>query len=296
MKSYLAFIVLLVSFSSFSSDELLVPTKKGLYDVGGFKLYLECYENDKPKLILEQGFSRAGSDGAWMNNVKRLNKSFSICLYDRSGLGQSEKGQVPFTVFDTANWLHELLSVADIKPPYYFAGGSYASYIIRAYNHLYTSDVLGVVFIDPGIYGYFHTMATRWPDGFETDNTDLRNMMEFELGVKNPMFFKDKADNVDHLKSYELIKHSKTFGNKPLIVLFSKTSENYINQSPRYDEAYVPDSIAKPMNDLYANAINSFKALSTDTKIIFSQSKRHHLHIADPDLVVSNIESLVGGN
>jgi hypothetical protein len=290
MKSYLAFIFLLVSFSSFANDEILAPTKKGLYDVGGFKLYLECYENDKPKLILEQGFSRAGSDGAWMNNVKRLNKTFSICLYDRLGLGQSEKGPVPFTVFDTANWLHELLSVAEIKPPYYFAGGSYASYIIRAYNHLYTSDVLGAVFIDPGIYGYFHTMATRWPD-----NQDLRNMMEFELGVKDPMF-KGIPENVDHLKSYKLIKSSKTFGSKPLIVIFSQTSKGYINQTPRYDELYVPDNIAKPMNDLYANAIGSFKVLSTDTKIIYSQSKKHHLHIADPDLVVSNIESLIGGN
>ncbi|MBA6371298.1 MULTISPECIES: alpha/beta fold hydrolase [unclassified Colwellia] len=295
MKSYLAFIFLLVNFSSTANDETLLPTKKGLYDVGGFKLYLECYENDKPKLILEQGYSRAGSDGAWMNNVKRLNKTFSICLYDRLGLGKSEKGPVPFTVFDTANWLHELLSVANVKPPYYFAGGSYASYIIRAYNHLYTSDVLGAVFIDPGIYGYFHTMATRWPDGFETENKDLQDIMEFELGVKDPMF-KNMAEKVDHLKSYELITASKTFEGKPLIVLFSKTSKDYINQTPRYDEPFVPDSIAKPMNDLYANAINSFKALSTDTKIIFSESKRHHLHIADPDLVVSNIESLIGGN
>jgi pimeloyl-ACP methyl ester carboxylesterase len=295
MKSYLAFIFLLVSFSSFASDEILVPTKKGLYDVGGFKLYLECYENDKPKLILEQGYSRAGSDGAWMNNVKRLNKTFSICLYDRLGLGKSEKGPVPFTVFDTANWLHELLSVANVKPPYYFAGGSYAAYIIRAYNHLYTSDVLGAVFIDPAPYGYFHTMATRWPDGFETENKELQNMMKFELGVKDPMF-KGMPENVDHLKSYELITSSKTFESKPLIVLFSKTTENYINQTPRYDEPFFPESIAKPMTDLYANATNSFKALSNNTKIIYSQSKRHHLHIADPDLVVSNIKSLVGGN
>ncbi|TWX49218.1 alpha/beta fold hydrolase [Colwellia hornerae] len=295
MKSYLGFLFILASFSCFASDDILSPTKKGLYDVGGFKLYLECYENDKPKLILEQGFTRAGSDGAWMDNVKRLNKTFSICLYDRSGLGKSEKGPVPVTVFDTANWLHELLNVADVKPPYYFAGGSYAAYIIRAYNNIYTSDVLGVVLIDPAVYGYFHTMATRWPDGFETNNKDLRDMMELELSVKDPMF-KGIPEKVDHLKSYELIKSSKTFGSKPLIVLFSQTSKGYINQTPRYDEAYFPDSIAKPMTELWASAINSFKALSSDTKIIYSQSKKHHLHIADPDLVVSNIESLVSGN
>ena len=67
-----------------SADEL-IPTKSGMYDVGGFSLYLECYENDKPKLILEQGFGRSGSDGVWLNNIKELKGHYSICLYDRSG-------------------------------------------------------------------------------------------------------------------------------------------------------------------------------------------------------------------
>lgn len=295
MKSSLVLLFLLVSFSSLADKDILSPTKKGLYDVGGFKLYLECYENDKPKLILEQGFSRAGSDGAWMDNVKRLNKTFSICLYDRLGLGKSEKGPVPFTVFDTASWLHNLLSVADIKPPYYFAGGSYASYIIRAYNNLYASDVLGVVLIDPPPYGYFYTMATRWPDGFQTDNKDLQSMMEFELGVKDPMF-RRVPENVDHMKSYEQIKSSKTFEDKPLIVLLSQTKKQYINKTARYDAPFVPDNIAKPIDDIFTNIDKSFKALSSKTKIIYSKSERHGLHLADPDLVVSNIESLISVN
>jgi hypothetical protein len=42
--------LILLSFGV-SADEI-IPTKSGMYDVGGFSLYLECYENDKPKLIL----------------------------------------------------------------------------------------------------------------------------------------------------------------------------------------------------------------------------------------------------
>jgi len=295
MKFSLVLLLILISFGCLGENGTLLPTKKGLYEIEGFKLYIECYENDKPKLILEQGFGRSGSDGAWMKNVTKLSKSFSICLYDRSGLGKSEKGPIPFTLFDTASWLHTLLSKADVKPPYYFAGGSYSSYIIRAYNNLYTNEVLGAVLIDPPPFGYFYTMATRWPADFHTNNEKLKRMMNFELGVKDPMFGK-VPENVDHLKSYELITSSKTFENKPLIVLFSQTKKRYINKTEKYDAPFVPENIAKVMDVLFSNIELSFKALSSNTKIIYSKSDRHGLHLADPDLVVSNIESLLTGN
>ena len=161
--------ICLILLSLSVSAEELIPTKSGMYDVGGFSLYLECYENDKPKLILEQGFGRFGSDGVWLNNIKELKDQYSICLYDRSGLGKSEKGPVPFTINDSPKRLRALLSAANINPPYYFAGGSYASYIITAYNNLYPDEVLGAVFIAPPTLGYFYTMGTRWPQDFETN-------------------------------------------------------------------------------------------------------------------------------
>jgi pimeloyl-ACP methyl ester carboxylesterase len=145
----------------------LTPTKSGMYDVGGFKLYIECYENDKPSLILEQGFGRWGSDGVWKDNISKLTSDFSVCLYDRAGLGKSDKGPVPFDVTDMAERLNKLLNAADIKAPHYFAGGSYASYIITAYHKNYPNEVSGVMLIDPPPFGYFHTMATRWPDNLQ---------------------------------------------------------------------------------------------------------------------------------
>ena len=102
---------LTMSFAVSASE--LQPTKSGMYDIGGFSLYLECYENDKPKLILEQEFGRVGSDGVWLDHIKSLRDQYSVCLYDRSGLGKSEKGPVPFTINDNANRLHALLSAAE---------------------------------------------------------------------------------------------------------------------------------------------------------------------------------------
>ena len=267
-----------------SADEI-IPTKSGIYDVGGFSLYLECYENDKPKLILEQGFGRSGSDGVWLDNIKELKDHYSVCLYDRSGLGKSEKGPVPFTINDNVKRLRALLSAANINPPYYFAGGSYASYIITAYNNLYPDEVLGAVFIAPPTFGYFYTMGTRWPQGFETDNEELKRYMEFEQSVLNPMFER-VPENVDHMKSYQQLSDSDDFDSKPIIVIRAKRSEE------PYDPPFVPDVIAEKMESLEQGAENYFKSLSTDVEIIYSESDKHHLHISDAELVVSKIKAL----
>ncbi|WP_340680728.1 alpha/beta fold hydrolase [Paraglaciecola sp.] len=273
-----------ISFSLFAED--LIPTKSGTYDVGGFSLYLECYENEKPKLILEQGFGRSGSDGVWLKNIERLKDDYSICLYDRAGLGKSEKGPIPFTVNDDVNRLHFLLAVADIKPPYYFAGGSYASYIITAYNNLHPNDVLGAVFIAPPTLGYFYTMGTRWPEDFETENEELKRYITFEKSVLDPMF-KRVPENIDHMKSYQQIVNASNFGNKPIIVIRPKQT------GERYDPLFVPSSIAEKMDTLEKNSESYFNSLSSNVKIVYSNSEKHHLHITDSDLVVAKIKELL---
>ena len=275
-----------IIFSLLVSATEITPTKSGLYDVGGFSLYLECYENDKPYLILEQGFGRSGSDGVWLNNIEKLKGQYSVCLYDRAGLGKSDKGPVPFTINDNVQRLRTLLSTADVHPPYYFAGGSYASYVITAYNNLHPTEVLGAVFIAPPTFGYFYTMGTRWPEGFETDNEELKRYIAFEKSVLNPMFER-VPENIDHMESYRQLVEAEGFGSKPLIVIRSKST------GERYDPPFVPENIAAQMEALEQEAENYFNSLSSDVDIVYSESEKHHLHITDSDLVVAKIKELV---
>ena len=261
-------------------------TTSGLCDVGGFKLYMECYTSDKPTLILEQGFGRAGSDGAWSDNIIQLKQHYSVCLYDRAGIGNSEQGSVPVTIYDTAERLHKLLAAAQIAPPYYFAGGSYASYVITAFNQLYEDEVLGAVLIDPPPFGYFYTMGTRWPKNLSTVNEELARYYQFEQSVHNPMF-KQAPEKIDLITSYQQLKTAQSFGDKRLIILRSKPSPD------RYDPPFVPDSIAQTMDSLFAQAENNFKKLSSKVTVMYSESNKHHLHISDPELVIKSIRALV---
>lgn len=286
MKRYTLIALMLFGAKVTANAPQISPTKSGLYDIGGFSLYLECYESDKPILILEQGFGRAGSDGVWLANIQRLQNEFSICLYDRAGLGKSEKGPVPFTVNDMAERLQKLLVAGAVQPPYYFAGGSYASYVISAYHQRYPDNVLGAVWIDPPPFGYFHTMGTRWPKDFHSDNQDLMRFYHFEQSVHDPLFAR-VPENVDHIKSYQQLSAFSGFGHKPLIILRAKQDDK------PYDPEFVPADIAAKMARLYENAEVNFLKLSTVAQVVYSESDQHHLHIADPDLVVNSIKALL---
>lgn len=283
MKTLLFLFVLSVAVKA--ETTALKPTKAKKYDVGGFSLYLECYENEHPTLILEQGFGRAGSDGVWLENVAELKDSYSICLYDRSGLGKSDSGPIPVTANQLATQLKTLLAVANVEPPYYFAGGSYASMIITAFNNSYNNEVLGAVFIEPSPFGYFYTMGTRWPAGFKTDNKDLQNYYDFEQSVYDPMF--DRApEKIDHIKSHFQLVNAQNFGNKPVFIVRSKPNRE------RYDPSFVPNDIAAKMTSLFDSAEEFFMTLSSDARVVYSESGKHHLHIADGELVVETIKDL----
>lgn len=53
MMFYKLLFICLILFSYGVLVDELILIKFGMYDVGGFSFYLECYENDKLKLIFE---------------------------------------------------------------------------------------------------------------------------------------------------------------------------------------------------------------------------------------------------
>lgn len=76
-------------------------------------------------------------------------------------------------------------------------------------------------------------------------------------------------------------------GDKPLIILRAKPD------GKPDDPEFVPADIAAKMARLYENAEVNFLRLSTAAQVVYSESDQHHLHIADLDLVVSSIKSLL---
>ncbi|CAG8006295.1 unnamed protein product [Penicillium salamii] len=71
-----------------------------------------------------------------------------IFLYDRSGLGNSERAPSHPLAVASAIELHKLLEATEQPPPYVLAAHSYGGIIAREYYHLYPDEVAGIVFCD----------------------------------------------------------------------------------------------------------------------------------------------------
>jgi pimeloyl-ACP methyl ester carboxylesterase len=80
--------------------------------------------------------------------INELAKIARVCIYDRAGYGWSESSKLPRTSQQIVNELHELLTIAQISPPYILVGDSFGSYNLRLYAHQFQDEVRGLVLTD----------------------------------------------------------------------------------------------------------------------------------------------------
>ena len=135
------------------------PDLAGVFDVGGYSLYLECRGTDGPVVLFEAG---SGSDStSWNRSVKDfiglVDNSFRRCLYDRANLGKSERVAGPRTSVTAARDLHALLAAAGLAPPYVLVGRSFGGYNVRLFAATYPSEVQGLVLVE--------TLTPEFQDG-----------------------------------------------------------------------------------------------------------------------------------
>jgi alpha/beta hydrolase family protein len=130
------------------------PSLPGLkVDVGGYKLYIECFGTGSPTVILEPGTATAGATGTlpgWQELRTTLGGVTRVCAYDRAGLGASDPR--PSAIAPTgarfAEELHALLAGANEAGPYVLVGASFGGLFVDAHAVRYPADYAGFVFLD----------------------------------------------------------------------------------------------------------------------------------------------------
>jgi pimeloyl-ACP methyl ester carboxylesterase len=119
------------------------------FDVGGYRLFLECRGRGKPTVILEAGLG-GGDEEAWTRIERPARRITRVCEYDRAGLGRSEprSGASAASVRRVARELHRLLQAAGVDPPYVYVGHSIGGIYALAYSAAYPDEVAGAVYVD----------------------------------------------------------------------------------------------------------------------------------------------------
>src|SRR5215208_3518767 len=140
---------------------------KGLVDIGGRKIYMECRGKGRPTVVFVAGAqdraetwstTQKPSEQAVLPAIAQTNR---VCAYDRPGTllstgdgpedflpSRSDPVDQPTTLQDHVDDLHALLKASGERGPYVVVGHSMGGAISRLYATEYPQDVSGLVLVD----------------------------------------------------------------------------------------------------------------------------------------------------
>jgi len=128
-------------------DQKRLPQIGRSVDIGGRKLNIYCSGTGSPTVIFEGNW---GSPGYRWARLQRQAAEFTrACWYDRAGLGWSDPGPFPNHSDSIAHDLHDLLTAANIPPPYVLVGHSMGGFHVRVFRAYFPDEVAGLVLVDP---------------------------------------------------------------------------------------------------------------------------------------------------
>ncbi|XP_063434307.1 uncharacterized protein LOC134715790 [Mytilus trossulus] len=182
---YLILILIIPPFLNYASIQKevreLIPEKGSLYDVGwGQKMFKLCEGQGPPTVIFE---SPGGmTSDVWSLIYPQVAKIARVCVYDRAGLGFSERPLTnateadgtdaksnyknkwfPFTVERMADDLYQLMTVNSQEPqPFILVGAELGALVSQFYAQMFEGQVLGMVLINPLSEDLFEQDGGTW--------------------------------------------------------------------------------------------------------------------------------------
>lgn len=282
-------------------DRRFNPEDGRLFDVGGFKMHMDCTGEGSPAVILESGLG--DSYVSWRKVQPQIAKFTRVCSYDRAGIGYSDSSSQPRTSGVIAGELHALLQAARIAPPYVLVGHSMGGYNVRLYASLYPSEVTGMVLVDAS----HPDQDNRFPPELKNMEGSWLREAEFleytsPLGIprlmglcdQDPVLraaecnFHSAREGVAELKGFaeSAVQTAATgsLGDMPLAVL---------SHDPEKPSADLPADLAKPTNEAWEKMQEELAHLSTRGTQVIAKNSSHYIQLDRPDVVIDAVRGVV---
>jgi pimeloyl-ACP methyl ester carboxylesterase len=282
-------------------DQRFNPMTGRRFDVGGFKMHIDCMGQGSPTVIFDSGLGDPYL--SWRRVQPEIAKITRACTYDRAGLGYSEPSPRPRTSKVIAEELHALLQAAAVAGPYILVGHSMGGYDVRLYASLYRSEVAGMVLVDAS----HPDQENRFPRELkDMEGTWLREA-EFlayatPFGVPRLLGFCEddpvrRAAECNFHSAREGVAELKSFhesaaetaatgalGDIPLAVL---------SHDPNKPSAELPADLAKPVNEAWEKMQEDLAHLSTRGTQTIAKNSSHYIQVDRPDVVIDAIRNVV---
>lgn len=253
-------------------------------DIGGRTLRYMCAGEGTPTVLIEPGggvsletvFSLQKPIG-WANVFPEVKKVTRTCVYDRAGLGRSDKAPLPRTSLDVAKDLYVLLEKAQIAPPYVLVGQSFGGMNVRMFASLHPNTIAGMVLVDSSHPDSYPEMAKVLPPPSPNESPFLKGWRQ------GPDLSKSR-EWVDLKANADLVRGTGGIGDKPLIVLTA---------SPDWNDPFAPDDLEPLIDAVHQRLQAGLLALSTNSKQIVATKAGHVIQAEEPQLVVDAILDVV---
>ncbi|MCU1677504.1 MAG: alpha/beta hydrolase fold protein [Frankiales bacterium] len=217
------------------------------YDVGGYRLHINCTGTGSPTVVLFNGLGETSP--IWSRITTQVSRTTRVCTYDRAGQGWSEDAPHPQDSTDVARDLHTLLDRAGITGPVVLAGHSIGGVYALAYAAQYPQNVDGMALLDStspyqftaipayasqyqmmrGVYGSAQVVA-RVAGPFIPATAAVTDLPEparsqeaaFSASARGARTARDELSRFH--EAFTQAQALTTFGNRPLAVVTSTES------------------------------------------------------------------------
>jgi pimeloyl-ACP methyl ester carboxylesterase len=264
-----------------------------MFDVGGYKLYVEDYGTGKVNVIFDSGM---GDDLSVWSKVANGVSTFSrVITYDRAGLGWSEESSKTRDSKVIIEELHSVIKQKNITGPMVLVGHSFGGVNMQLYALTYPENVAALVLVDSAHENQIDKMPQAnlfqkyifkfgmWAAPFGLPRLYLSNNNPEEKAKKSTTKHQyTSLDEADYfpLSLHQLSAQAPNYGDLPLVVIArNQPSSEFQNRNTR--------------NYIWSSLQESIASRSSDSTLIFTREHQHSIHKSQPEIVVEAIQTLV---
>lgn len=237
-------------------------SKEILVKISDCKLYAKFFNETtgKPTIIMDAGYGDFSK--AWDSVIGDISKLSSVLIYDRAGLGKSERSLNPRTSREMVKELKELLVKANIEPPYILVGHSFGGVIMRMFATEHQNEVCGLVLVDSTPEDYRERFLPTMSK-------------EFQRAYHKQFIYEGNYD--EFMESLQQLKETKTKLNVPVIVLSAGKKDHYSKES----------------QELWNEMQREILEMSAAGELVIAKNSTHYIQNDEPKEVVSAIKKLI---
>jgi len=240
-----------------------------MIDVGGYRLHINCAGNPidgSPTVVMDAG--GYDSSETWNKVQPEIAKFARVCVYDRAGLGKSERQPNPlYPSQEVVKDLHTLLVNAHVVTPLVLVGHSFGGMNVRLYASKFAHEVVGMVLVD----SVHEDEMDRW-------------VAMLPLDVKQRMTDADKAQLARLAISEGQVRAAHWHSDIPLVVL----THGVVNPA----DYGIPSMVAKG-EALRLEMQEALARLSSRSKHIIAEKSGHYIQRDQPELVIDSVRQVV---